>query len=62
MDGRQNHLMTHKFSREVVVASLKLIGRKPREEFVFEVFVAWILPLLSSGNHRPSERVKWTGR
>jgi len=62
MDGLQNHLMTRKFSREVVVASLKLIGRKPREEFVFEIFVASILPLLSSGNHRLSERVKWTQR
>ena len=43
--------MTHRFRRGVVVASLKLIRRKPREEFVFEVFVASILPLLSSGNH-----------
>jgi len=53
---------THRFRREVVVESLKLIGRKPREEFVFEVFVASILPLLSSGNHRPSEHMKWTRR
>ena len=32
--------MTRRFCREVILASLKLIGRKPREEFVFEVFVA----------------------
>jgi len=30
--------MTHRFHPGIVVASLKLIGRKPRAEFVFEVF------------------------
>ena len=45
------------------MASLKLIGLKPREEFVFEVFfAASILPLPSFGNHRPNECVTWAQR
>jgi len=61
-DGCQNHLMTHRFRRGVVVANLKLIGRKRWEEFVFEVFVASMLPFPSSRNHRPSECVTLTQR
>ena len=44
------------------MASLKLIRIKPREEFVFEVFVASIFLLPSSGNHRPSKCITWAQR
>ena len=61
-DRHENHLMTHCFGRVVGLASLKLIGGKTREEFLFKIL--W--PRFSVSRsvvHRGTEMagVSWDG-
>ena len=58
----ENHLMTHFFGRVVGLASLKLIGRKTREEFLFKIS----LPRFSVSSYvvhrgRETSGVSWDG-